>query len=58
MAQADDRPVPLFMELCIQYIEAEGLNTEGLYRVPGNMAQVQTLMDKFKEGGCTQFVYS
>ena len=50
LAQSDEQPVPRFMDLCVTYIEAEGLATEGLYRVPGNMAQVQQLMEKFREG--------
>ena len=29
---SDDNPVPVFLSRCIQYIEIEGLLTEGLYR--------------------------
>ena len=29
---SDDNPVPIFLSRCIQYIELEGLRTEGLYR--------------------------
>ena len=29
---SDDNPVPVFLSRCIQYIELEGLLTEGLYR--------------------------
>lgn len=50
MVQGEHHLVPLFVELCIEFIEADGLSTEGLYRVPGNMAQVQQLMERFREG--------
>jgi hypothetical protein len=48
--QADGSNIPLFIEKCIQYIEDEGMTTEGIYRVPGNKAQVDFLLEKFKEG--------
>ncbi|VVC88931.1 unnamed protein product [Leptidea sinapis] len=34
--------VPLFVEKCVQFIEREGLASEGLYRVPGNRAHIPT----------------
>ncbi|XP_063630191.1 rho GTPase-activating protein 190 [Cydia splendana] len=41
--------VPLFVEKCVQFIEREGLASEGLYRVPGNRAHVDMLFSKFNE---------
>ncbi|XP_047517253.1 rho GTPase-activating protein 190 isoform X2 [Pieris napi] len=41
--------VPLFVEKCVQFIEREGLASEGLYRVPGNRAHVDMLFNKFRE---------
>ncbi|GBP41704.1 Rho GTPase-activating protein 190 [Eumeta japonica] len=41
--------VPLFVEKCVQFIEREGLASEGLYRVPGNRAHVDLLFKKFYE---------
>lgn len=41
--------VPLFVEKCVQFIEEEGLTAEGIYRVPGNRAQVELLLTKFQE---------
>ncbi|CAH0731537.1 unnamed protein product, partial [Brenthis ino] len=41
--------VPLFVEKCIEFIEREGLASEGLYRVPGNRAHVDMLFNKFYE---------
>ena len=42
--------VPPFVTLCVAFIEQEGLTAEGIYRVNGNRAQVDLLMDKFREG--------
>ncbi|PVD34051.1 hypothetical protein C0Q70_05313 [Pomacea canaliculata] len=41
--------VPLFVEKCVNYIEAEGMNTEGIYRIPGNRGQGELFINKFKE---------
>ncbi|KAK7491424.1 hypothetical protein BaRGS_00017253 [Batillaria attramentaria] len=41
--------VPLFVEKCITYIENEGMNTEGIYRIPGNRAQGDLFVAKFNE---------
>jgi len=48
--QSEDNPVPLFVEKCILFIEEEGLDSEGIYRVPGNRAHVDLLFQKFEEG--------
>ena len=48
--QSEDNAVPLFVEKCIQFIEEEGLDSEGIYRVPGNRAHVDLLFQKFEEG--------
>jgi hypothetical protein len=41
-ASADD-PIPVFLKKAISFIEKEGLDAEGLYRVPGNRAHVELL---------------
>ncbi|KAK6304642.1 hypothetical protein J4Q44_G00252280 [Coregonus suidteri] len=38
-----DRPIPLFIEKCVDYIERTGLTTEGLYRVSGNKGLIKTI---------------
>jgi RhoGAP domain len=48
--QSDKNLVPLFLEKCVQFIELEGLDSEGIYRVPGNRAHVDLLYQKFDEG--------
>ncbi|XP_023223684.1 rho GTPase-activating protein 190-like isoform X2 [Centruroides sculpturatus] len=47
--QSEDKAVPLFVEKCIKFIEEEGLDSEGIYRVPGNRAHVELLFQKFEE---------
>ena len=49
-SQSEDKPVPLFIEKCVKFIEGEGLKSEGLYRVPGNRAHVEELFKNFEEG--------
>lgn len=56
-AQSNGNPVPLFIEKCTQFIEQEGLDMEGIYRVPGNRAHVETLLLKFDESMFTYFKY-
>lgn len=42
--------IPLFMERCVQFIEKAGLDSEGIYRVPGNRAHVELLYHQFDSG--------
>lgn len=44
-----DDGIPLFIKRCIEFIEQEGLEAEGIYRVPGNRAHVDAFVQKFKE---------
>lgn len=48
--QSPHNLVPLFVQKSIEFIEAEGLDAEGIYRVPGNRAHVDLLFQKFDEG--------
>ncbi|KAI1280709.1 Rho GTPase-activating protein [Halotydeus destructor] len=47
--QSEYNLTPLFVEMCIRFIEEEGLDSEGIYRVPGNRAHVDLLFHKFDE---------
>ncbi|KAL4222410.1 Rho GTPase-activating protein 21 [Mactra antiquata] len=42
--------VPLVVDLCIQIVEAKGLEMIGVYRIPGNQAAVTLLQDEFNKG--------
>lgn len=44
-----DDGVPLFIKKCIEFIEFEGLDAEGIYRVPGNRAHVDAFVQKFND---------
>ena len=48
--QSEHKLTPLFVEKCIEFIEEEGLDSEGIYRVPGNRSHVDLLFQKFDEG--------
>ncbi|XP_074603489.1 rho GTPase-activating protein 190 isoform X4 [Brevipalpus obovatus] len=48
-AQSEFNAIPLFVEKCVQFIEEEGMESEGIYRVPGNRAQVVLLFNRFEE---------
>ena len=47
---SNENPIPVFLEKAIHFIEREGLDAEGLYRVPGNRAHVDLLFQKYDEG--------
>lgn len=50
LAQSESNAVPIILEKCVQFVEEEGLDSEGIYRVPGNRAHVELLFQKFDEG--------
>ncbi|XP_037919567.1 rho GTPase-activating protein 190 isoform X4 [Hermetia illucens] len=47
--QSDKNHIPIFLHKCVQFIEQEGLDSEGIYRVPGNRAHVDLLFQKLEE---------
>jgi hypothetical protein len=46
----DGRDVPLFVEKCVEAIEAQGLKTVGIYRLSGTSTQIQRLKNQFDRG--------
>ena len=46
----DEKTVPSFLSMCITELESRGLDTEGLYRVPGRISHVLELKDKADDG--------
>ncbi|XP_045168315.2 rho GTPase-activating protein 21-like isoform X3 [Mercenaria mercenaria] len=42
--------VPLVVDLCIQIVEARGLEMIGVFRIPGNKAAVTLLQEEFNKG--------
>lgn len=45
-----DRKVPYIVEACVEFLTLNGLEVEGLFRLPGRMLIVRDLKDKFDEG--------
>ncbi|KAM9813168.1 rho GTPase-activating protein 35 isoform 1-T1 [Syngnathus typhle] len=49
-AVTPERPIPVFVEKCIQFIETrQGLSTEGIYRVSGNKAEMESMQRQFEQ---------
>ncbi|XP_062328584.1 rho GTPase-activating protein 35 isoform X1 [Osmerus eperlanus] len=44
-----ERPIPVFIDKCIRYIETTGLTTEGIYRVSGNKAEMESMQRQFDQ---------
>ena len=47
LPSSNGSPVPLFIQKCVKFIEKEGLNTKGLYRVSGNKSEADKLFALF-----------
>ena len=47
---SDGQLVPAFVRACVEYVEQEGLTSEGLYRVPGNRTHVDQLVETLRRG--------
>ncbi|NP_001080790.1 rho GTPase activating protein 12 S homeolog isoform X4 [Xenopus laevis] len=43
LCQRENTTVPNFVKMCIDHVEAHGLDVDGLYRVSGNLAVIQKL---------------
>ena len=41
--------LPQYVETCVEFITEEGINAEGIYRIPGNKQQVEILQQKLTE---------
>ncbi|KAJ6667337.1 hypothetical protein lerEdw1_017315 [Lerista edwardsae] len=44
-----EKPIPLFVEKCVDFIEDTGLCTEGLYRVSGNKTDQDNIQKQFDQ---------
>ena len=38
--------MPFVVEVCTKFVEAHGLENQGIYRVPGNTAAISTLQNE------------
>ena len=51
--------VPLVVEICTSIVECQGLENQGIYRIPGNTGAVNTLQELFNKAQvakCRQFI--
>ncbi|EJD76089.1 hypothetical protein LOAG_16897 [Loa loa] len=46
----DGDMVPLIIRLCVRVVEANGMDTVGIYRIPGNTAAVNALKETLNSG--------
>uniref|UniRef100_A0A8C5QMX6 Rho GTPase activating protein 5 n=1 Tax=Leptobrachium leishanense TaxID=445787 RepID=A0A8C5QMX6_9ANUR len=44
-----DKPIPVFVKKCVDFIEESGLSTEGLYRVSGNKTDQDNIQKQFDQ---------
>ncbi|XP_067875123.1 rho GTPase-activating protein 35 [Heterodontus francisci] len=44
-----EKPIPIFIEKCLEFIDSNGLGTEGLYRVSGNKSEMESLQRQFDQ---------
>ncbi|XP_017963046.1 rho GTPase-activating protein 190 isoform X8 [Drosophila navojoa] len=49
MITSDKDEIPIFLIKCVEFIEKEGLDSEGIYRVPGSRAHVDMLFQRFED---------
>uniref|UniRef100_A0A8C7H0G7 Rho GTPase activating protein 4a n=1 Tax=Oncorhynchus kisutch TaxID=8019 RepID=A0A8C7H0G7_ONCKI len=49
-SQASGQEIPVVVESCIRFINLNGLHHEGIFRVPGSQAEVNSLRDAFERG--------
>lgn len=49
--------VPLLIRLCVRVVEANGMDTVGIYRIPGNTAAVNALKETLNSD-FTNVIYS
>ncbi|XP_043911440.1 rho GTPase-activating protein 35 [Protopterus annectens] len=53
---SNEKPIPIFIEKCIDYIETQGLSTEGIYRVSGNKSEMESLQRQFDQDNSLDLV--
>jgi hypothetical protein len=54
-ADIEGRPVPYIIVRCIEEVEANGMEHEGIYRKPGGSASIRAIIDAFEAGGEINF---
>uniref|UniRef100_A0A3B4AVT2 Rho-GAP domain-containing protein n=1 Tax=Periophthalmus magnuspinnatus TaxID=409849 RepID=A0A3B4AVT2_9GOBI len=52
LCHRENSTVPRFVQKCVRFVERRGLDTDGIYRVSGNLAVIQKL--RHKDGDITE----
>lgn len=47
---AESKLIPIVVRKCCEFLNAKGLEEEGVYRIPGNRKNIDTFIDKFNSG--------
>ncbi|KAK7877334.1 hypothetical protein WMY93_031984 [Mugilogobius chulae] len=50
LCHRENSTVPRFVQKCVRFVERRGLDTDGIYRVSGNLAVIQKLRHKVDQG--------
>lgn len=54
-AELEGRPVPYIIIRCIEEVEANGMDYEGIYRKSGGASSLRAIIDAFEAGGEVNF---
>jgi len=54
-AEIEGRPVPYIVTRCIEEVEANGMDYEGIYRKSGGASSLRAIIDAFESGGEVNF---
>jgi len=54
-AEIEGRPVPYIVTRCIEEVEANGMDYEGIYRKSGGASSLRSIIDAFETGGEVNF---
>lgn len=54
-AEIEGRPIPYILARCIEEVEANGMDYEGIYRKSGGASSLRAIIDAFEIGGEVNF---
>lgn len=54
-AEIEGRPIPYIITRCIEEVEANGMDYEGIYRKSGGASSLRAIIDAFEAGGEVNF---
>jgi hypothetical protein len=54
-AEIEEKPIPYIITRCIEEVEANGMEYEGIYRKSGGASSLRAIIDAFEAGGEVNF---